>query len=300
MFCCLCSIDYIHMDPVDMASAFMSCDNADLLPLDSSDSADPSKRLNNSTSALLDDPPISQEPSGISPTASQTPPDVNLNTPCEGAATLTSRNPTPSILIDNCEDGEVNSPLQVVDVEATDGQSDMNKSDHSGLTNHSEADGTKPSSDQEVDHETESDTLHHHSRLLRLLSGDLGSADASGRGDDAARSSPTSPSPILAGENETLFMPLTLPGVRLRARSLRAKDRIPSRVFRSLQVEFDSSTEDIVQATSPSGLDQVASSGSTNTGPFFRYSRLYASVTPETPSSATSELEGFFSSHPFH
>lgn len=214
-----------------------------------------------------------------------------------------SPNPAPSILINNYEEedkidlGQTAATMNEVDL-----QSEMNNSDHSGLTN-SGAD-VKRSSDQEADVDTESEAAHHHSRLLRLLSNDLG-GDGSSGGETGVRSSPTSPPS--ASETETSFMPLTLPGVRLRIRSLRAKDRIPSRVFRSLQHEFDSSTEDIVQAviSSPPPLSPAAGqlpSGTAGHSSFFRYSRLYASVTPETPSSATSELDGFFQSHlnPLH
>lgn len=209
-----------------------------------------------------------------------------------------SPNPTPSILIDNYEEEELQAKIVVSATTATDQQSEMNTSDHSGLTNSGAE--VKRSSDQEVDVDTESETTHHHSRLLRLLSGDLGT-DGVRDAETGALSVPTStPS---ASETEANFLPPNLPGVRLGIRSLRAKDRIPSRVFRSLQHEFDSSTEDITQAVisspppfSPNHTNQLTSGFIGHSG-FFRYSRLYASVTPETPSSATSELDGFFSHH---
>lgn len=215
-----------------------------------------------------------------------------------------SPNPTPSILIDKYEDSTDfdTHPSSGAAIEI-DLQSDMNNSDHSALTNSGAE--AKRTSDQEADLDTESEATNHHSRLLRLLSSDLGSTSGAETG---ARSSPTSPPS--ASETEAPFLPLVLPGVRLRVRSLRAKDRIPSRVFRSLQqdFDFDSSTEDISQAvvSSPPPLspqcNQPMASGVTGQTNFFRYSRLYASVTPETPSSATSELEGFFPppQYPFH
>ena len=168
--------------------------------------------------------------------------------------TSASPNPSaPSILIDKYE-----------------GEADV-QSDHSGVTNQEE--------------DTESEANHHHSRLLRLLSGDELLCDGG-----VAENNPST------SENESgnSFLPPDMPGVRLRVRSLRAKDRIPSRVFRSLQHEFDSSSEDIVQQASPPPSPHHQTVIGSN---YFRYSRLYASVTPETPSSATSELDGFFTSH---
>ena len=213
--------------------------------------------------------------------------------------TSLSSNPAPSILIDTYEERESNPNLGLTKAE-TDQQSEMNNSDHSGLINNSGAE-IKRSSDQDVDIiDTESEATHHHSRLLRLLSGDLGSVE----GVVSVLPDPSTSTPSLS-ENEATVLPPNLPGVRLRIRSLRAKDRIPSRIFRSLQHEFDSSTEDLSQAVvssppplSPNHISQLTSAGfiGQHSG-FFRYSRLYASVTPETPSSATSELEGFFSHH---
>jgi hypothetical protein len=215
-------------------------------------------------------------------------------------AVSSSSNPAaaPSILIDKYEEEESNPNPALAE---NDYQSDVNSSSGQfALTNNnSGAAEIKRNSDQDVDTES-SEVTHHHSRLLRLLSGDLGGVESVGGGD--ALSAPTStPS---ASETEANVLPPNLPGVRLRIRSLRAKDRIPSRVFRSLQHEFDSSTEDIAQAvvSSPPPLSPNQNGPLTNSGfigysGFFRYSRLYASVTPETPSSATSELEGFFSHH---
>lgn len=210
--------------------------------------------------------------------------------------TSLSSNPAPSILIDTYEEGESNPVLTKAE---TDQQSEMNNSDHSGLMNNSGAE-IKRSSDQDVDIiDTESEATHHHSRLLRLLSGDLGSVE----GVLSVLPDPSTSTPSLS-ENEATVLPPNLPGVRLRIRSLRAKDRIPSRIFRSLQHEFDSSTEDLSQAVvssppplSPNHISQLTSGFIGQHSGFFRYSRLYASVTPETPSSATSELEGFFSHH---
>ncbi len=221
-------------------------------------------------------------------------------------AVSSSSNPAaaPSILIDKYEEEESNPnpalAASAAAAEITDHQSDLNSgSDHFALTNNNGAAEIKRNSDQDVDTES-SEVTHHHSRLLRLLSGDLGGVESASGGD--ALSAPTStPS---ASETEANVLPANLPGVRLRVRSLRAKDRIPSRVFRSLQHEFDSSTEDIAQAVvssppplSPNQMGQMTNSGFIGYSGFFRYSRLYASVTPETPSSATSELEGFFSHH---
>jgi hypothetical protein len=211
-------------------------------------------------------------------------------------AVSSSSNPAPSILIDKYEEEESN-PNPALGTAETDYRSDMNSSDQFGLTNNFAE--IKHNSDQDV--YTESEVTHHHSRLLRLLSGDLGGVESVSGGEAGALSAPTStPS---ASETEATVLPPNLPGVRLRIRSLRAKDRIPSRVFRSLQHEFDSSTEDITQAVissppplSPNQISQMTS-GFIGYSGFFRYSRLYASVTPETPSSATSELEGFFSHH---
>ena len=108
-----------------------------------------------------------------------------------------------------------------------------------------------------------------HSRLLRLLS----------------NSSDECNSTIAPTDDIEAFLPESPccpPGVRLRLRSRRAKDRIPSRFFRSLQHEFDSSTED-VSSPVPSSSDQN----------IFRFPQLNASITPDTASSANSELEGF-------
>ncbi len=177
----------------------------------------------------------------------------------------------PTILIDNCEDQFLMDHLPV-DQLVPDQESDLNNSDHSAMTNSVEL---KPS-DQDADVDTESEATHHHSRLLRLLSSEA----------ETLHSLPPHPQ-VPTAELEAAFQPLQ-PGVRLRIKSKRAKDRIPSRVFRSLQHEFDSSTEDIQQSSSSSSAAHPPASA------FFRYSHLYASVTPETPSSATSELEGFF------
>ena len=179
----------------------------------------------------------------------------------------------PSILIDDYEE----KPEGIAQADV---QSDHNSAE------------TKPASSSDHDDDTESEAAHH-SRLLRLLSGvEL----CDGPSGDAPTSTPS------ASETEASFLPPDMPGVRLRVRSLRAKDRIPSRVFRSLQHEFDSSTEDIVQASPPLSPQHQTGQLSTIGSNFFRYSRLYASVTPETPSSATSELDGFFTSqqNPFH
>lgn len=276
----------------------MTSNNPDLLVGISNESVDNyQQQTNQIDDSVISDQLISCPEMPAQPQESQNELESSsLTTPDERMSV--SPNPAPSILIDNYEEqGQVNSNPAPMEVDL---QSEMNNSEHSGLTN-SGAD-MKRNSDQEADVDTESEAAHHHSRLLRLLSNDLG-ADASSGGETGVRSSPTSPPS--ASETEAPFMPLILPGVRLRIRSLRAKDRIPSRVFRSLQHEFDSSTEDIVQAvvSSPTpGSPQTGQhpSGSTGHSSFFRYSRLYASVTPETPSSATSELEGFFQSHPLH
>lgn len=209
--------------------------------------------------------------------------------------TALSLHPAPSILIDRYEEEESNTNLALANAK-TDQQSEMNKH-NSGLTNSGAE--IKRNSDHDVDVNRESEATHHHSRLLRLLSGNLGGVEGLKGGETGSISAPTStPS---ASETEATVLPPNLPGVRLRIRSLRAKDRIPSRIFRSLQHEFDSSTEDITQAVvssppplSPNQISQLTSGFSGHFG-IFRSSRLYASVTPETPSSATSELEGFFS-----
>ena len=104
-----------------------------------------------------------------------------------------------------------------------------------------------------------------HSRLLRLLSNSSDECNAASA----------------AVEDVEAFLPPSPccpPGVRLRLRSRRAKDRIPSRFFRSLQYEFNSSTEDV-----SSTADQNV----------FRFPNLNAPLTPDTTSSATSEIEGF-------
>lgn len=190
------------------------------------------------------------------------------------SGTVVNMATTPSILIDNYE--EVVSSQQIT-LDEGDQQSDMNNSDHSPMTNSVEL-KLRCASDQDADVDTESEMTHHHSRLLRLLSNE---ADAL----DSLPPHPTAAHPV--AELEAAFQPLQ-PGVRLRIKSRRAKDRIPSRVFRSLQHEFDSSTEDIQQAVVQSSSSSSAAASSS--------AHLYAStaVTPETPSSATSELEGFF------
>ena len=165
----------------------------------------------------------------------------------------------PTILVDNCVDDAASSEQSAAAVSVEDSySSQMND------TNESDCVTTRDGKE--------------HSRLLRLLSDDAVESSF----EQAAAFMPAT----LAEEMET-FLPASpcLPGVRLRIRSRRAKDRIPSRLFRSLQQEFDSSIEDM---TSPALVlsDQ----------PFFRFPHLTPSLkTPETPSSATSELEGFFS-----
>lgn len=116
------------------------------------------------------------------------------------------------------------------------------------------------------------DTGGDHCRLLRLLS----------------NSSDECNSAVTAVQDIEAFLPASPccpDGTRLRLRSRRAKDRIPSRFFRSLQNEFDSSTEDV---SAP-----VLSSSDQRDQTVFRSPHLNASLTPDTPSSATSELEGF-------
>lgn len=253
-----------------------------------------SSRKNSVDSCLIQEQNYGKTEDSVNPTSETTQVFPLMNESTNLAAfeerTAASPNPSaPSILIDNCEEEpEANNALATAEADV--------QSDHSGLTN-SGAEMKQRSSDQdEVD--TESEAAHHHSRLLRLLSGELCDGPSGG---EAPTSTPS------ASETEANFLPPDMPGVRLRVRSLRAKDRIPSRVFRSLQHEFDSSTEDIVQAVvsspPPLSIHQTGQLTSSTIGSnFFRYSRLYASVTPETPSSATSELEGFFPSqqNPFH
>lgn len=154
----------------------------------------------------------------------------------------------PAILVDNCQDSQQTTSME----------------NHFPVKDAGEND---PATTRDA---------REHSRLLRLLSDD--GVESTGFDQTEAFKPAT-----LAQEMEA-FLPASacLPGVRLRIRSRRAKDRIPSRLFRSLQQEFDSSSEDV---TSPFLCDQ----------PLFRFPHLNPSLkTPETPSSATSELEGFF------
>ena len=118
----------------------------------------------------------------------------------------------------------------------------------------------------------------HHSRLLRLLSNDQDVADTLPGADLGGESYDPCRSTVLADEMMA-FLPPSLPGVRLRIKSKRAKDRIPSRVFRFLQQEFDSS---------PS--EDVSSMSSFDYNAFYRpSSQLHSlSLTPESRSSAAS------------
>lgn len=183
-----------------------------------------------------------------------------------------SKNPTPSILINSEERALFD------DAPSRDRVSVTNESDQM-LQNHTES-----KSDLETD---DSDAAaDHHSRLLRLLSSETGNQEEKPDSPVARTGSPET-------DPANVFLPLELPGVRLRVRSLRAKDRIPSRLFRSLQHEFDSSSEDVRQPSSSSASPPGHAGVSAG---FFRFPHLYASVTPETPSSAASELETFFPS----
>ena len=198
----------------------------------------------------------------------------------------------------------------VSDLTTTGGNGAINKEND---TNHLKGAG----SDQEADVETacESETTRHHSRLLRLLSNSnetiTGPIDTTiilapkSVDSTAAVESPSETAATTIGGDE-VFPPPPPPGVRLRIRSRRARDRIPSRVFRSLQHDFDSSsTEDIHQEYQEmssssviqyrtTGVDGPPNSNNQQQPNVFRFSHLFASITPETPSSANSEMEGFF------
>ena len=162
--------------------------------------------------------------------------------------------------------------------------------------------------------ESEKTATHRHSRLLRLLSNNETVAETISLSSNGEQISSTATTTSTKSDQETTTTattveevfppPPNLPGVRLRMRSKRARDRIPSRVFQSLQHDFDnSSTEDIHQAflaglgqeALASPLNDNSSSSSIHQGNHvLRFSRFYSSITPETPSSANSEMEGFF------
>lgn len=185
-----------------------------------------------------------------------------------------SKNPTPSILI-NSEERAIFDDVP---------SANHNRGDGHSATESDPAPQSQAENKSDLETDGESDAAaDHHSRLLRLLSNETSPQEAKG---DSPETDPAS-----------MFLPVELPGVRLRVRSLRAKDRIPSRLFRSLQHEFDSSSEDIRQLSSSSASPPAhPASGSQASAGIFRFPHLYASVTPETPSSATSELEAFFPS----
>ena len=124
---------------------------------------------------------------------------------------------------------------------------------------------------------------NRHSRLFRLISNE---------GDDDTKSEMMN---FASGSNFSeeidSFMPPSFPGTRLRIRSRRAKDHIPSRAFRILQQEFDFTSSNSEDISSPCSLEQ------------FRFTNNNHSIsqTPESHSSATSDTDAFdFSIDKFH
>lgn len=257
--------------------------------------------------------------------------DITLLTVNEPIESSSSKISTPSILIDNYESGKPVTVASTVHSESVLQEtmtmqkgvvlsydtissyfyspviSDDDTVNKKMDTNHLKGVG----SEREVEVDTcELETTRHHSRLLRLLSsnnetGTIGAAAVLSPNTESVDLSETATA-ITPGGDE-VFPPPPPPGVRLRMRSRRARDRIPSRVFRSLQQDFDSSSTEETHCQEyqeispsldcPSLITQRGVGGplnSSNQQNVFRFSHLFASLTPETPSSANSEMEGFF------
>ena len=149
----------------------------------------------------------------------------------------------------------------------------------------------------------------HHSRLLRLLSNDDDDDDDDDRnGHVPEQQRQHQPhQPVVVVDEIGSFMlpplpPLAPPGggseVRLRVRSKRARDRIPSRAFRFLQQEFDpgnSASEDNVSSSLSSFEHSFVGVHDSNRNRQRRHQMN--SLTPESPSSAASPATSAASDH---